>query len=130
MKRHIYLKKKTLEEAKAIASQVASLIHLQGETIPVAHALGRVTAEPVFARISSPPFHCAAMDGIAVRAESTYGATEDAPKILAVGKEARFVNTGNSVPEGMDAVIMIEDVHMVDADRLEIRDAAYPWQHI
>ncbi len=66
MKRNIYLKKKSLEEAKKVASGIAGLIHLESEVIPVINAQGRITAEPVFARISSPPFHCAAMDGIAV----------------------------------------------------------------
>ncbi|MDO9123286.1 MAG: molybdopterin biosynthesis protein, partial [Deltaproteobacteria bacterium] len=65
MKRNIYLKKKSLEEAKAISSRLASLIQIGTETVPVIQALGRVTAEPLFAKISSPPFHCAAMDGIA-----------------------------------------------------------------
>jgi putative molybdopterin biosynthesis protein len=103
---------------------------LETETIPVIHSIGRVLAEPVFARISSPPFHCAAMDGIAVRAETTHGATEESPKILSIGKEAIFVNTGNPIPQGMDAVIMIEDVHLIDTGSAEIREAAYPWQHI
>jgi putative molybdopterin biosynthesis protein len=130
MKRNIYLKKKTLDEAKAISSNLASLIHLETEMIPVVYATNRVTAEPVFARISSPPFHCAAMDGIAVRAESTYGASEDSPRILSMGQEAFFVNTGNPIPPEMDAVIMIEEVHLIDAQRVEIRAGAFPWQHV
>jgi len=130
MKRNIYLKKKSLEEAKVISSSLASLIQLGTETVPVIHSLGRVTAEPLFAKISSPPFHCAAMDGIAVKAETTYGAAEDNPKILVVGKDAFFVNTGNPIPKGMDAVVMIEDVHPLPSERLEIREAAYPWQHV
>jgi putative molybdopterin biosynthesis protein len=130
MKRTIYLKKKTLEEAKAIAAQVAKMIHLEAETVPVIHALGRVTAGPLFAKISSPPFHCAAMDGIAVRAEMTYGASEDAPRSLRIGKEAVFVNTGNPIPQEMDAVIMIEDVQPLDPGTIEVREAAHPWQHV
>jgi putative molybdopterin biosynthesis protein len=130
MKRNIYLKKKTLEEAKAIVFEVAKLIHLETEVIPVAHALGRVIAEPVFARISSPPFHCAAMDGISVKAETTYGATEESPKSLRMGKEAFFINTGNPLPKGMDAVIMIEDIHLIGSERVEIRQGAHPWQHV
>ena len=130
MKRNIYLKKKTLEEAKAASLVLANLIHLETEMIPVACSLGRVIAEPLFARISSPPFHCAAMDGIAVKAESTYGAAEESPKILLIGTDAFFVNTGNPIPKGTDAVIMIEDVHLIDPERVEIREAAYPWQHI
>jgi len=131
MKRTIYLKKKRLAEAKEIvSSKMSNLIHLETETIPVVQALGRVIAEPVFAKISSPSYHCAAMDGIAVKAETTYGATEESPKSLLINKEAFFINTGNPVPQGMDAVIMIEDVHTLDSERVEIREAAYPWQHV
>ena len=131
MKRTIYLKKKSLEEAKEIiSSEIVNLIHLGNERIPVIRSLGRVTAEPLFAKISSPPFHCAAMDGIAVKAENTYGVTVESPKSLLINEEAFFVNTGNPIPEGMDAVIMIEDVHLIDSKRAEIRNAAYPWQHI
>ena len=130
MKRNIYLKKKTLDEAKAVSLELANLIHLETEVIPVTHSLGRVIAEPLFARISSPPFHCAAMDGIAVKAEGTYGATEESPKILMIDKDAFFVNTGNPIPPGANAVIMIEDVHLIDSEMIEIREAAYPWQHV
>ena len=130
IKRHIYLKKKTLKEAEAASADVAKLIRLKTETIPVIHSLGRVIAEPLFAKISSPSFHCAAMDGIAVKAETTYGAAEESPKTLAIGRQAVFVNTGNPVPEGMNAVIMIEDVHIIDSDRVEIREGAHPWQHV
>ena len=131
MKRAIYLKKKSLEEAKAIvAADLAKLIHLGTEVIPVIHSAGRVLSEPVFAKISSPSFHCAAMDGIALEAERTYGASEESPRILRVDSEAFFVNTGNPIPAGTDAVIMIEDVHLVDSERVEIREAAYPWQHV
>jgi putative molybdopterin biosynthesis protein len=131
MKRTIYLKKKTLAEAKGIvSSKLARLIHLETETISVARSVGRITAEPIFAKISSPPFHCAAMDGMAVKAESTVGATEESPKSLLIDKEAFFVNTGNPIPQGTDSVIMIEDVHILDSERVEIREAAYPWQHV
>jgi putative molybdopterin biosynthesis protein len=130
MKRNIYLKKKTLQEAEAIVAELGALIHLQAEAVPVIESRSRITAEPLFARISSPPFHCAAMDGIAVRAEDTYGATEEHPVRLDVGEKAKFVNTGHAVPEKMNAVIMIEDVHLIDSGEVEIREAAYPWQHV
>jgi putative molybdopterin biosynthesis protein len=130
MKRNIYLKKKSLEEAKKVASEIANLIHLGTEAIPVIHSQGRITAEPIFARISSPPFHCTAMDGIAVKAENTFGANEESPKPLRINKEAFFVNTGNPIPQGTDSVIMIEDVHILDSERVEIREGAHPWQHV
>jgi putative molybdopterin biosynthesis protein len=130
MKRTIYLKKKSLEEAKAISSALATLIRLGIETVPVPQSIGRVTAEPIFAKISSPPYPCAAMDGIAVSSDITYGATEESPKILTLGKEAFFINTGNPLPTGTDSVIMIEDVYQIDSHRVEIRESAYPWQHV
>ncbi len=130
MKRTVYLKKKSLEEAKEIASTLASLIRLETETISVPQALGRVTAKPVFAKISSPPYLCAAMDGVAVKAELTYGATEESPKILNLGKEAFFINTGNPLPPDTDAVIMVEELYRIDSQRVEIRQSAYPWQHV
>jgi putative molybdopterin biosynthesis protein len=130
MKRNIYLKKKTLEEAREVVSEMARLFRLGTEVVPVAAASGRILAEPIYARISSPPFHCAAMDGIAVRAETTYGASEDSPKVLRIAEEAFFVNTGNPIPDQMNAVIMIENVHLIDPERAEIRESAHPWQHV
>jgi len=69
------------------------------------------------------------MDGIAVRAADTVGATPREPKRLRVGVEATQVNTGESLPEDTDAVIMIEDIAVVDTGLLEITAAAIPWQH-
>jgi len=70
------------------------------------------------------------MDGIAVKAETTYGATERHPLVLQVDKEAFWINTGQPLPLGLDAVIMVEKIYQLDQDRLEIRSAAYPWQHV
>lgn len=96
------------------------------EHVGLLNAVGRITAEPVFARYSVPEVHLAAMDGIAVNSKETVGAGEQHPVTLS---EAVRVNTGNVVPSRYDAVIMIEDVH-VDHDRFTIRKAAAPWQHI
>ena len=118
MKRHIYLKMKTVEEAREL---FLSRFDLDGflppEEIATSEALGRVTAAPVFARLSSPHYHSAAMDGYAVAAEVTFGASQDKPKLLALGREAFPVNTGNALPQGTNAVIMVENVHPVDEDR-------------
>ncbi len=96
------------------------------ERVELLSSVGRITAEPVFARYSVPEVHLAAMDGIAVIAKETGGASEQHPVTLT---EAVRVNTGNVVPPRYDAVIMIEDVH-IDHDRFTIRRAAPPWQHI
>ena len=96
------------------------------EKISLIQSIGRVTAEPIFARYSVPEVHLAAMDGIAVRSQETQGASEQHPVTL---EQAGRVNTGNVVPLGFDAVIMIEDVH-VNNERFTIRKAAPPWQHV
>lgn len=87
-------------------------------------------AEPVFAAMSSPNFHSAAMDGIAVRAESTYGASEGNPRELIIGKDAFYVNTGHVIPENTNAVIMIEHINKTGENTVEIEAPAFPWQHI
>ena len=96
------------------------------ERIPIGNAAGRVTASPIFARFSVPGAHLAAMDGIAVLSEETFGANEQRPVTL---RGAVRVNTGNLLPPGTDSVIMIEDVR-IDGDRFTIRKPASPWQHV
>ncbi|MCK4728585.1 MAG: molybdopterin biosynthesis protein, partial [Desulfobacterales bacterium] len=130
-KRHIYLQMKSLEEAQTIFfSRFSFDQYLRPESVTAQEAAGRVTAEPVFARFSSPSYHAAAMDGIAVRAETTFGTTVDRPKQLRIGKDALYVNTGHIMPEGTDAVIMIEHVMVVNEETVRIESAAYPWQHV
>lgn len=105
------------------------------------YALDRVLAEPVWAAISSPHYHGAAMDGFAVRAESTKGATITEPIDLEVGGQAIYVDTGDPIPGWADAVIPIENVEpltelaTISADirhpkRIRIRAAVVPWQHV
>ena len=131
MKRNVYLSMKTLEEARAaFFSRFRLDFRSSAEEIRVEESLGRVTAEPIFAKMSTPTYHSAAMDGIAVRAEETYGTTERIPKTLKVGRDAVWINTGQAMPEGFNAVIMVEKLHQVDQDHLEIRAPAYPWQNI
>jgi putative molybdopterin biosynthesis protein len=130
-KRNIYLEtippEKAVDRAKAALDR-SSLLH--SEPIPTHEAAGRVTTWPVIARYSSPTFHAAAMDGIAVKAETTFSAREDQPVKLAHGTEFQFVNTGNPLPNGMDAVIMIENVLQQDEVTVIIEAPAFPWQHV
>ena len=130
-RRDIYLQMKPVEEARrAFSSRLNFEGCLEPETIRVQEAAGRVTAEPVFARFSSPSHHLAAMDGIAVRAEATFETTVDRPKELGVGKDCFFINTGQIMPEGTNAVIMIEHVMMLDEKTVQIEAGAYPWQNV
>jgi putative molybdopterin biosynthesis protein len=103
----------------------------------LAEAIGRITAEPVWARQSSPAFDSAGMDGIAVRAADTVGASETTPITLT---DFDVVDTGDPVPQGRDAVVMREHVHLVgpesDPDSgaatkgAELVAAAVPYQHV
>ncbi len=130
-KRNIYLQMKTLKEARAILfERFPPGGVLLSEAVSVPDAVGRVLAEPIFAELSSPNFHSAAMDGIAAKAENTFGASEASPKELAVGEDAFFVNTGHVMPANTDAVIMIEYVNVTDDDRAVIEAPAFPWQNV
>ena len=119
-----------LEQYLGALEGAGALEHTQSEIVALNSARGRVTAEPVWANISSPHYDSAAMDGIAVRASDTVGATETSPLQLAVGKQAVWVDTGDPVPDGFDAVIMVEVVHEVDGNTLEIQSPAAPYQHV
>ncbi|MDD5049703.1 MAG: hypothetical protein PHH09_12325, partial [Methanoregulaceae archaeon] len=96
------------------------------ERVSIEHATGRVTAEPIYAPYPVPEVNLAAMDGIAVRSEDTMGAADQHPITL---ENYYQVNTGQIVPEGYDAVIMIEDVWRDDT-RCAIRKSAFPGQFI
>jgi len=100
------------------------------EVVPLDEALGRVTAEPVWAVRSSPHYHAAAMDGVAIRSEDSEGASETSPVRLRIGEQAEWIDTGRPLPEGCDAVVMIENVQQVGDGEIEIMAAVAPWQHV
>ena len=130
-KRNVYLKMKPLKEAREILfKRFLSEKVISNEMISVPDAVGRVLAEPVTAVISSPNFHLSAMDGIAVKAANTFGASETRPKELIIGKDAFYVNTGHVMPENTDTVIMIEYVQVLDQNRVEIETPVFPWQNV
>ena len=103
---------------------------LPGELIAIQDALGRVTGDVVIAKLSSPFYHSAAMDGYAVKFIDTFGAAETRPKRLRVPDQAVAVDTGDPMPEGFNAVIMIEDVEKVQESEIEILKPVTPWQHV
>ncbi|RXT05679.1 molybdopterin biosynthesis protein [Ammoniphilus sp. CFH 90114] len=127
--RKIYLEDTPLDEAQRDILHRA-MFEKKIEWIPTQKALGRVTAQGIFAKVSMPNYHASAMDGIAVKAEKTYTANELNPVRLVRHEDYVIVDTGDPIPPGFDAVIMIENVHQIDEDTLEILDAAAPWQHI
>ncbi|RIK20140.1 MAG: molybdopterin biosynthesis protein [Anaerolineae bacterium] len=159
MQRKFYLEDIPLDEAwaafRAALDEAGLWRPLEAETVPLSEANGRVTAAAVWARFSSPHYHSSAMDGYAVRAEDTVGATEGAPLTFAlsdtmstgvgiselvthhsslVTRRAQAVNTGHPLPAWANAVIMVENVQPVTLpdgrDGIEIRAAVPPWHHV
>lgn len=132
MQRRIYIKNTPLDEARELffgRLQESGFYRLEKETVPILDSLGRVTACAVSARRSVPHYLASAMDGIAVRAGTTAGATEKCPISLQAGDDYVEVDTGDPIPAEFDAVIMIEDVNFEDS-RARIIKAAVPWQYI
>ena len=99
------------------------------ETIPVYASCGRVTATAVYAHSCAPHYAASAMDGVAVNAKDTFGATETTPITLSPNKYI-VLDTGDPIPEGCDAVIMVEDIVKNGDGSITIHAAAAPWQHI
>jgi len=132
--RAIYLEDVPMAEAQrrlqAALESAGRWEPLPGERVALDEALGRVTAAPIYARISSPHYHAAAMDGYAVQAADTLGATETRPIVLRLESQAVPVNTGAILPPGTNAVIMIEQTQPVGDDAIEVRAPAAPWQHV
>lgn len=131
-KRNLYLKTTPVQEAIDIyRSEVEKRVELQYETIPVTESLNRITGKAVYAKYCSPLFNAAAMDGIAVNAAKTEGASEGTPVELVFGKDYRIIDTGDPIHEPYDAVIMAEDLlETEDENKVKIISPAVPWQHI
>ena len=129
--RRIYIDRMPLEKALPLfLNAVAVPSPIPTETVPVEESLGRITGAPLHARVSSPHYHAAAMDGAAVRSQDTVGAGEGHPLTLKMGQEAFYLDTGDPLPEGTDAVIMIENIQPHGKDAIEIMASVAPWQHV
>ena len=102
---------------------------VEQELVALADARGRVSAEPIFALRSSPAYDGAAMDGIALRASETLGASESSP-VEIESTAYSHVDTGDPLPEGSDAVVMREHVHFDAEGRAELRAPVAPYQHV
>ena len=131
-KRNLYLKTTPVQEALEIYKKaLEQCVSVSYETIPVTQSLNRITRQAVYAKYCSPLFNAAAMDGIAVTAKKTEGASEAAPVELVLGRDYKVVDTGDPIHEPYDAVIMAEDLlETEDPDTVRILASAAPWQHI
>jgi putative molybdopterin biosynthesis protein len=137
------------DEATARFHRHLKLQPLDAETIPLSSALGRVLAREVVAEVDVPGFDRASVDGFAVRAADTAGASDQTPKaleltpeILTPGYEAQLsvgtgmatlIATGGMVPRGADAVVMIEHTDTIKRDGktyVEVRRPAAAAQFI
>jgi putative molybdopterin biosynthesis protein len=137
------------ETAAARFHRHLDLRPLGPETVPLSLALGRVLARAVIADVDVPGFDRSSVDGFAVRAADTVGATERAPKALALNAEiltpgivpqlpvapgtATLIATGGMVPRGADAIVMVEHTDTRDIGgrtAIEIRRAAAAGQFI
>ncbi len=119
---------------------------LGAEQVPLdEHCLGRVTSAPIWARRSSPSFHSAAMDGFAVDAAVSLGATPAAPVTIPIRQNtsngAQYVDTGDPMPPWADAVIPLENSEPLDSaglpdtnarapSSIRIRASIAPWSHV
>jgi putative molybdopterin biosynthesis protein len=131
IKRNVYLKTIPIPEALDLATSALDRNTLVGvETVCVSEACGRITAKPVTARYSSPTNHCAAMDGIAVKAQDTFPAREGSPVRLEPGPGFAMVNTGQPLPPDKDAVVMIEHVVLEADGWASLENPVAPWSHV
>lgn len=126
-----YLSNIPLAEARSqfLSTLRSKNIRSETETIKTINANHRIAAEAVYAQISAPHYNSCAMDGIALDASLTFGATDTRPVTLQKD-QFHWVNTGDPLPENCDAVVMVEDVIEADEGEIQLFTAAVPWQHI
>ena len=129
--KHNYLNNTPLNEAKELyyAHLKAAGFSARSERIPVTEADGRVLKNAVYAVICSPHYNASAMDGIALRAALTFTASEKTPLVLNPA-DFTVVDTGDPLPPGADAVIMVEDLIEDAAGSIRILAPVHPWQNV
>ena len=135
-------------EARVRFEQHLDLAPLSAEAVSLADARTRVLAHDVVAAFDAPPFDRANVDGFALRAADTVGASDGNPKIFTLNSEViacghapmltvgagtcTAIATGGVIPRGADAVVMIEQTELIESNpsRIELRRAAAPGQFI
>lgn len=132
-----------LDEALSLALKAAEPVR-RTESIHISEAIGRVAAEDVTSKLSVPPFNRAAMDGYAVRASDTYGASKLRPVrlkrievVYAGGVPGKTVvkglcsevATGAMLPKGADAVVMVEDTEL-EGSAVLVSESVHPGKNV
>ncbi len=130
------------EALKTVLENVSPLERV--EEVPITAAMGRVLARDIIATHSTPPFDRAAMDGYAVKARDTFGASRRNARLLTVidviyagmipsqrlaAGQCIQIATGAKMPAGADAVVMVEDTDK-EGDQVKIMRAASPRSHV
>jgi molybdopterin molybdotransferase len=134
---------KSAAEARALLDRPVA--RLEAEWVDLGHAAGRVAAEEIRSALSLPEFPRAVVDGFAVRARDTFGASPGQPAYLSVAGEVLMghpaalpvgpgqavrIATGGMVPEGADAVVMVEYTDQAGGDLVEVFRPAAPGEHL
>ncbi len=136
---------KTLQEAYDIITKNFNLLEVETETVPLLEAKGRQFAKDIYATEYVPSFNRSSVDGYALIASDTFGSSDSIPAILNIqenilmGEEVHFtlnksfcaaIPTGGAVPEGADAIQMIEYTEDYGDNTIGILKAVAPGQHI
>ncbi len=134
-----------IDEARRIFYEALPTTLMPPESVPVAKGLNRILAEDVAADQSVPSFAKSAMDGYAVIAEDTFGASQTNPSLLRIVGESRIgepprvvlhkgqtvsIATGAPVPQGADAVVMLENAKRLDSGDVEIYAPVAPGENV
>lgn len=129
--KHNYLSNEDLKKVKEVyfGHIKNSGFGYKEENINVQQSSGRMLSQAVYAHICSPHYNASAMDGVAVKAEDTFGASESNPVVLTPGMYT-VVDTGDLLPENCDSVIMVEDLTEEGDEKLSIISAVHPWQNV
>ena len=137
-----FFKVKTTEEVLGIINRFNPV---GSETISVEKAVGRILSADIVSPEDLPPFARSSMDGYAVRAKDTFGATESLPAFLEVVGEVLMgekptvrveqgqavkIPTGGMLPEGADSVVMIEYCHILDENTIEVAKSVSPLENV
>lgn len=137
-----FFKVTDLDEVLGYASQFPCV---GTEAIPLMDTAGRILAEDLVSDADLPGFARSTMDGYAVRAQSTFGASEgnpayinvvgaiamgDSPDFSVGPGEAAKISTGGMLPDGADSVVMVEYTGEIDDTSIEIYKSIAPGQHV
>ncbi|RJQ42858.1 MAG: molybdopterin molybdenumtransferase MoeA [Gaiellales bacterium] len=145
MSKREFFKVIELPRAFAIIADQVPRPSLESESVPLDACLGRYLARDVFAEEDIPPFNRSIMDGFAVRSSDTFGATAGSPAYLEVSGAVRMgmaadlsiapgqaaaIPTGGMLPQGADAVVMIEHTAPIDESTIEVGKPVAPGENV